>query len=119
METITINYAPVEGSENAEEHYETLSNVVNDIPKHHMITECGDFNAHLGEKEVQCTFHKDTNRNGRLLLKHAEECGLNISNTKFEKRKGKVWTYISDMNGRKSQIDYIFVNKKYGGIQQC
>ena len=26
---------------------------------------------------------------------------------------GKLWTYISDMNGRKSQIDCILVNKKW------
>ena len=63
--------------------------------------------------EVHHTFLKVTNTNSRLLLEHAEECGLNITNTMFEKRKGKLWTFISDMNGRKPQIDYILVNKKW------
>ena len=87
---------------NIMKHYQ---NVVNDIPKYHMIIECGDFNAHLGKTEVHHMF--------RLLLEHSEECGLNITNTMFEKRKGKLWTFISDMNGRKSQINYILVNKKW------
>ena len=54
--TVVVNYSPVEGSEEAEEHYETLTNVVNDIPKHHMILECGDFNAHLGKSDVPHNF---------------------------------------------------------------
>jgi len=31
----------------------------------------------------------------------------------FQKRKGKLWTYISDMTGKKSQVDYILVNRKW------
>jgi len=37
----------VEGSDEATDHYDALPNVVNDIPKHNVIVECGDFNAHL------------------------------------------------------------------------
>ena len=36
-----------------------------------------------------------------------------ITNTKFQKKAGKLWTYISDMSGTKSQVDYILVNKKW------
>ena len=46
--TIIINYSPVEGSKDAEEHFENLTNVVNSIPKHNMAIQCGDFNVHLG-----------------------------------------------------------------------
>ena len=104
---------PVEGSAEAEEHYLNLSNTVNDIPKHHIIIECGDFNAHIGRNEAKFTYHTETNNNGKMLLAHSEECGLRITNTLFKKKLGKLWTYISDMNGRKSQIDYILVNKKW------
>ena len=48
--TIIINYSPVEFSEDAEEHFENLTNVVNSIPKHNMVIECGDFNAHLSKE---------------------------------------------------------------------
>ena len=34
-------------------------------------------------------------------------------NVKFQKKSGKLWTYLSDMNGRKTQVDYILVNKKW------
>ena len=111
--TVIVNYAPVEGSSEAESHFETLSNVINDIPKHHIILECGDFNAHLGKADVPYTFHEETNTNGELLLEHASESGMRITNTLFKKRRGKKWTYISDMNGSKTEIDYILVNKKW------
>ena len=84
-----------------------------DIPKHHMILECVDFNAHLGTSDVPFSFHDETNKNGELLLEHAMECGLRITNTLFKKRKGKKWTYISEMNGSKTEIDYILINKKW------
>ena len=51
--------------------------------------------------------------NGKLLLDLAEENDLIITNTTFQKRSGKLWTYLSDMNGSKSQIDYILINRKW------
>ena len=42
-----IRCAPIEGSTVAEEHYYNQTNLTNSIPKHHMIIECGEFNAHL------------------------------------------------------------------------
>ena len=118
--TIVINYAPTEGSERAEDHYETLTNAVDGTPNHHMVIECGDYNAHLGKESAPYTYHETTNQNGKLLLDHATECNLHITNTAFKKRKGKLWTYISDMNNRKSQIDYILVNRQWkNSIHNC
>ena len=111
--TIVVNYAPVEGSELAGSHYEKLNSVINDIPKHNMIIELGDFNAHLGKEHVRHMYHEHSNSNGNLLHDHALECGLIITNTMYEKRRGKLWTFISDMSGAKSQIDFILVNKKW------
>lgn len=59
------------------------------------------------------TYHEKTNGNGKLLLNMAEETNMMITNTRFQKRKGKLWTFISDMNGSKTQIDYIMINKKW------
>ena len=61
----------------------------------------------MGEKNVPYTYHKLTNKNGSLLLEHAAECNLIITNTQRRKRRGKLWTYLSDMNGNKTQLDYI------------
>ena len=111
--TVIANYAPTEGSEDSEAHYDKLSEVTNSIPKHNFLIECGDFNAHLGEKDVPYTYHKLTNKNGSLLLEHAAECNLIITNTQRRKRMGKLWTYLSDMNGNKTQLDYILINRKW------
>ena len=53
-----INYAPIEGSKEAEEHYDNLTNLTNSIPKHQMIIECRDFNAHLGTDQYNIPFMK-------------------------------------------------------------
>ena len=110
--TVIIHYAPTEGSDGAEQHYEMLSNVVNSIPKHNLILELGDFNAHLGRDNFSFAFHENTNKNGRLLVEHCTETNLLGSNLFFMKRPGKQWTFMSDMNDTKSQIDLILVNKK-------
>ena len=78
-----------------------------------MVIECGDFNVHLGKESVQHTYHESINNNGKLLLEHATSSNLIITNTMFTKRKGKLWTYISDMNNTKSQIDYILISRKW------
>lgn len=111
--TIIVHYSPTEGSSDAEEHYKNLINVINTIPKHNVTMVIGDFNAHIGKDDARHTFHEKTNNNGRLLLDMVEETNLIITNTTFQKKKGKLWTFISDMSHAKSQIDYILINKKW------
>ena len=36
-----------------------------------------------------------------------------IANTQFQKRRGKLWTFIADTSGLKSQIGYILINQKW------
>ena len=111
--TVIVHYAPTEGSDNAIEHYSNLKNAINDIPKHNVILVVGDFNAHIGKESARFSYHENTNSNGKLLLELAEETNMVITNTMFQKRKGKLWTFISDMTGTKTQIDYILINKKW------
>ena len=104
--TIIIQYAPVEGSTDAENHhYQNLSSVINDSPKLNVLIVHGDFNAHIGNRYAQHTYHKDTNSNRQHLLDLALERNLVITNTTFQKKSGTIWTYLSDMTGHKSQID--------------
>ena len=85
-----------------------------------MVIEYGDCNAHLGKESVQHTYHESTNNTGKLLLEHAASSNLIITNTMFTKRKGKLWTYISDMNNNKSQIDYITIIRKWkNSLHNC
>ena len=69
-------------------------------------------NAQLGKKvNYKFSLHNSTNRNGEYLMDFTLENGLTCLNTKFQKRKGKLWTYIYP-NNAKAQIDYILINKK-------
>ena len=111
--TIIVDYAPVEGDEDAIDHYEQLSDITRTIPKHNVLLVIGDCNAHLGPEDTLYTFHQKTNNNGKLLLDYSIETNLIIANTKFQEKRGKSFTFMSEMNNRKSQIDYILINNKW------
>ena len=60
-----IHYAPCEGSKEAEDYYEQLTNAIVSIPKHNILIIIGDFNAHVGKTSInQYTFNEFTNSNG-------------------------------------------------------
>ena len=107
-----VHYSPTEGSDTAEEHHNNLVTAISAVPKHNVLLVLGDCDAHLGEEAVKHTYHKCTNSNGEHLLDLASEMNLIITNTAFQKRKGKLWTFLSDMTVSKSQIDCILINKK-------
>ena len=110
--TIIVNYAPQEGTQDAIDHYKKLTETIKQIPKHNVLLVHGDFNGHTGKDDENFTYHEKTNDNGQLLLDVSMECRLMITNTKFQKKKTKLWTYMSDMPDTKSQVDYILINKK-------
>ena len=99
--TIIVHYSPTEGSETSEEHYTNLGNAIKLVPKHNILLVIGDFNAHIGVEDAKYTYHNNTNTNGKFLLDLVAENNLVITNTTFQKRPGKLWTYISDMNGNR------------------
>ena len=71
----------------------------------------GDFSAHPEADNATYTFHSITDSKGKLMIDFLQETNLMIGNNSFTKKKGKLWTYISDMNGLKSQVDYILINQ--------
>ena len=73
----------------------------------------GDFNAHIGSHQAKFTYHSDTNKNGQLTIDFAEEANMLMANTHFQKKTGKLWTFISDMAGTKTQVDFIMINRKW------
>ena len=111
--TVIIQYTPTEGSSECESHFENLLNAISMIPKHNVLVVLDDFNAHIGEIDAKYTYHLNTNKNGQHLLDLSSEKNLVITNTTFQKRRGKLWTYLSDMSGNKTQIDYILINRKW------
>ena len=84
------------------------------IPKHNVQIIGGDFNAQLRHSHYhKHTFNKETNRNGIRLEQFLIENDLYCLNTRFQKRKGKLWTHVYP-NAVKSQLDFILINKKMG-----
>ena len=80
----------------------------------------GDFNAHIDKSVVRFPYHDDFNNNGKLMKDFIQETDLLVANGRYQKKKGKLWTFISDMSGTKTQIDYILVNKKWkNSIHNC
>ena len=57
------------------------------------------------------SLHNSSNRNGEHLTDFTLKNRLTYLYTKFQKRKEKLWTYTY-ANNTKSQIDYVFINKK-------
>ena len=83
------------------------------IPTHNMLLVIGDFNAHIGSSDMPYTYYEHTNKNGQHLLDLAVETSMFITNTMFQKKAGKLWTFCSDATGIRSQIDYILINGKW------
>ena len=97
MTTIIIHYYPCECRNDAAEHYYQLTKSIDTIPKHDVLT-IGDFNAKIGNHSTdnKFTFHQSTNTNGKLATDYAEEADVITTNTHFQKRKGKLLTFLSD-----------------------
>ena len=69
-------------------------------------------NAQIGKKEnKKFSLNNTFNRNGEHQMAFTLENELTCLNTKFQKRKGKLWTH-TNANNAKAQIDYILMNKK-------
>ena len=120
--SIIVHYSPCEGASDAEEHYENLTAATASVPKHNTILVLGDFNAHLGSSHSSAPFsyHNDTNKNGQLLIDYLQESNMMVGNTNFRKKHSKLWTFISDMSGSKTQVDYILINRKWkNSLKNC
>ena len=112
--TVIVNYCPtnVADDEIIEGHYDQLRSAIDSIPAHNVLIVVGDFNARIGPEDAKFTYHSETNRNGKYLLELAMEKNFIITNTQFQKRKGKLWTYTSP-GGNQYQLDYILVRRKW------
>ena len=118
--TIIVHYSPCEGSPDAEEHYNNLNAAAASIPKHNVLLVVGDFNGHIGKTHTQHTYHATTNKNGQHVIDFAEEADMLITNTNYKKKRGKLWTYISDMSGTRTQVDYILIRRKWkNSVKNC
>ena len=97
-----ISYSPINVIDESDliTFYKELCSLVRSIPKRNVLIIGGDMNTQIGKNENnKFCLHNSSNR-------------LTCFNTKFQKRKGKQWTYIYS-NNAKAKIDYILINKKW------
>ena len=116
--TVIVVYSPTEGdtTEAAEVFHLNLRMAISQIPAHNLLFAVGDFNAHLSkvdDNDPRWYYHRSTNRNGELLRDTLEESQLEATNHRFQKRPGKLWTFLSDAVLTKTQLDYVLVRKKW------
>ena len=116
--TVITVYSPTEAAadEEAEDFHSTLRAAIHEVPAHHLLIVLGDFNARLGKTSAddrQWYFHSTTNRNGGLLRDTMDECQLEATNHRFQKKPGKMWTFLSDGTLNKALLDYVLVRKKW------
>lgn len=104
--TVIVHYAPVEGSEDSEKHYNILADIIKTIPCHNLLLVIRERNALIGTDDALFTFLEQTNSSGQVLLDIALETNMVIANKQFQKRKGKLRTFIADTSGLKLQITY-------------
>ena len=112
--TIIFCYSPTNSSEETDiiAFYNELSFLVCSIPIHNVFVIGGGMNTQI-RKNVNYRFslHNSSKRNGQHLTDFMLKNRLTCLNNKFQKRKGKLWTYTYASN-TKGQIDYVFINKK-------
>ena len=85
-----------------------------DISRHFTVFKI--VNAHVGKEDDNDKgwyYHESTNSNGRLLRDTLQECELEVTNTRFQKNKRKMWTHLNDGTHTKSQLDFILVRNKW------
>ena len=112
--TIISSYSPTNFSYETDiiDFYNELSSLVRRIPKHNILLSVKIWMPKL-RKNVNNKFslHNSSSRNGEHLTDFTLRNILTRLNTKFQKRKGKLWTYTY-ANNTKAQIDHILINKK-------
>ena len=91
-----------------------LSSLICSLPKYNVLIIWGDINIQIGKNlNNKFCLYNMSNRNGEHLMDFILENTQTCINIKFQKRKGKLWTY-TNRNNPKAQIDYILRNKKNG-----
>ena len=122
MTTVTSCYSTTNACEEQQrqDFYTSLSECTRAIPKHNISIIGGDMNAKVCPADCKGnSFNRKTNANGQALLSLLDECDLAVTNTRFRKRNGKLWTFTYP-NGKKAQLDYILVNKKWQNtVRNC
>ena len=106
--------------EEVEEVYETILEAIGKTKAYYNVV-MGDFNAKIGLSAEHTNNYKGIGRfgtpghndRGCRLLNFAETNGLFITNTLFQKKLTRRWTWISPDKKTKNEIDFILTDRPY------
>ena len=100
--------------------YDDLSSLIRSVTKHNVLIVGEELNAQTGQStHHKFTYHHTSNRNGEDLEHFLIENGLLCINTRFQKRREKLWTDTYP-NGDRAQLHYMMINKKWiNSVQNC
>lgn len=105
-----------------EEMYKKVSAIIREArARKRLLLMAGDWNAEVQSlktdresDDVVGQYANDCgNQRGDWLRRWATAERMLITNTCFKKRWGQRWTHEQNSTGRRRQIDYIFIDKKY------
>ena len=108
--TVIQVYAPTSSTEEAEQFYEDLQDLLELTPQKDVLFIIGDWNAKVGSQETPGVTGKFGfgiwNEAGQRLIEFCQENALVIENTFFQQHKRRLYTWTSTDGQHQNQIDY-------------
>ena len=112
-------YTPTSNAEEAEvqRFYEDLQDLLELKTKKDVLVIIGDWNAKLGSQEIPGVTGKFgigvQNEAGQRLIEFSQENALIITNTLFQQRKRRLYTWTSPDGQHRNKIDYILCSQRW------
>ena len=119
--TVIQVYAPTAGSpnEDIQDFYGQLKETIKGIPRKDIKVIMGDWNAKVGTdrtgfEEVMGRYGYGTrNDRGELLLQFAGKHNMYITNTRFQQKDSRKWTWVSPDGRYRNMIDLMLIDKRW------
>ena len=112
--TVIQVYAPISNTEEAEQFYEDLQDLLELTPKKDVLFIIGDWNAKVGSQETPGVTGKfglgAWNEAGQRLIEFCQENALVIANTLFQQHKRRLYTWTSP-DGQHQNLIIFFAAK--------
>ena len=106
--TIIQVYALTSNTEEAEQFYEDLQDLLELTPKKDVLFIIGDWNAKVGSQETPGV----QNEAGQRLIEFCQENAVVIANTHFQQYKRRLYTWTSPGGQYQNQIHYILCSQR-------
>ena len=114
-------YAPTTDSadEEVEEFYEQIERTIEDLPKKDVKIVIGDWNAKVGMDRVGWEHvmgqygYGQRNERGERLLEFAAKNDLFITNTRFQQKDSRKWTWMAPDGKHTNMIDLVLIDRRW------